>query len=321
MLLRRGKTFYCRVWVPLDMRERIGRKELKKSLRTDDRQTARTAAKLLTAKAEQFFFRARAGVMRDRELEVLAAELIGEFTGRVAEHKDNRKNVMDWLFSENGLLPPVDQDMIETTLKTPKTPDDVVYVAEWYTRRIGELEQEIATESYSRQTRYWVKCLVEAKGLNVEVPQSGWFNDPYYKFPPQYDAEFDTYYQDEEEPPTQEEIEAWNSPAPPSFNSVCLTLLQAQIDAYRHELERIQGKRNTPLQAQVLKRIEAAKPRPKLSELFEAYKDQKRTTSKWSDKTLHKYTEYMHDITKAIGNREREHYPILTSSLRRFFAI
>ncbi|MBT1074597.1 hypothetical protein KJB29_04930 [Geobacter grbiciae] len=252
------------------MRELIGRKELKKSLKTSDRKEAKTAATALLHRAQTTFLRVRTGMLTDRELEMLASELIGEFTGKIAEHKDNRNNVIDWICSESGLFPPVDTDMIETSLKTPRTTADVAEVVTWYTRRIEELEQEIATEFFSKSTRYWAKQIVETKRLDVELPPFEWFNDPEFVCPPQYDAEFDVYYHDEEiGPPTPEEIEAWNSPAPPSFNSVCLTLLQAQIDAFRHELEKAQGKRNTPLQAQIVERIEAAKPRPKLSDLWD----------------------------------------------------
>lgn len=308
MLLKRGATYYCRVWVPLDMRELIGRRELKKSLRTDNRQTARTAAKLLAAKAEQFFFRARAGVMTDRELEILGAELIAAFTGKVAEHKHSRKDVIDWLCFDGGPFPPVDSGMIETTLKSPKTPADVAEVVTWYTRRIEELEQEIATEFFSRQTRYWARRIVADKKLDVELPPAEWFNDPDYTLPPRYDAEFDTYYQDDEEPATPEEIQAWNSPAPPSFNLVCLTLLQAQIDAYRHELEKVQGKRNTPLQAQIAERIETAKPRPKLSGLWEEHRKEKEAREKWVESTKDKNSKAVSTTIEMLGDMELGRY-------------
>lgn len=305
MLLKRGATYYCRVWVPLDMRTLIGRRELKKSLKTDDRQTARTAAKLLEAKAEQFFFKARVGVMTERELEILGAELIAAFTGKVSEHKQDRKDVIDWLCSDNGLFPPVDSGMIETTLKTPRTPADVAEVVAWYMRQIQELEQEISTEFFSRSTRYWVKRIVEEKKLNIVRPPAEWFNDPDYDYPPQYDAEFNEYYHDEEiGPPTPEEIEVWKSPAPPDFHAVCLTLLQSQIDAYRHELERIQGKRNTPLQVQIAERIEAAKPRPKLSDLWEEHRQEKEAREKWVESTKEKNSAAIRTTIKILGNRE-----------------
>lgn len=303
MLLKRGSNYYCRVWVPVDMREIIGRKELKKSLKTGDRKAATTQTKLLTAKAEQFFFRARVGIMTDRELEILASELIGEFTGRVNEHKALRGDVIDWLSTEEGLFPAVDADMIDTALKTPKTPADVAGVAAWYTRRIEELEGEVATESYSRETRYYAKNLVTSKKLDVELPPAEWFWEPGYTLPPRYDAEFS----EEVAVTPEEEVaewQAWNSPAPMGFNSVCLTLLQAQIDAYRHELEKTQGKRGTPLQAQIASRIEAAKPLPKLSDLWEEHRQEKLAREKWADSTAEKNESAKNTAIEILGDRE-----------------
>lgn len=308
MLLKRGNVFYCRVWVPLDMRARIGRRELKKSLRTHDRQAARTHERLLVARAEEFFLRARAGVMTDRELEILAADLISEYTGRVAEHREGRKDTLSWLLSEAATFRSVDVDIIENTLKSPKTPSEVAEVAAWYTRKIDELEREIATEFFSSTTRNWAKQLVATKGLNIDLPPCEWFWEPGFTLPPRYDAEFDEYIQPQEVPSTPEdeedELRSWHDPAPPEFNKVCLTLLQAQIDAFRHELERIQGKRNTPFQAQIAARVEAAKPKKRLSDLWGAYKADRMAMRVWRASTLKKYEGFYSVFLDITGDCE-----------------
>ncbi len=49
------------------MRGRLGRKELKKSLHTSDRQAALAAAKQLVAAVEQYYIRVRCGMLTERQ--------------------------------------------------------------------------------------------------------------------------------------------------------------------------------------------------------------------------------------------------------------
>jgi hypothetical protein len=65
----------------------IGRKELKKSLRTSDRQEAKAAAPCLIHLAEAAFLRLRMGTLTERELEQIIAQLVADFTGRIQEHR------------------------------------------------------------------------------------------------------------------------------------------------------------------------------------------------------------------------------------------
>lgn len=307
MLMRRSKVYYLRLWVPQDLRSTFNRKELKKSLKTTDRREAKAVASSLIHKAETTFIRIRAGMLTDRELEQIAAELIEEFTGKIATHKAQRADGTDWLFSEGGFFPSVDIDMIETTLKTPKTPEEVAAVGAWYSSRILDLEQEIATEFYSRKTRNTAKKIVTSKYLNVELPPAGWFDDPGFIPPPRYDAEFDEYPQQLELADDDQKMEmnkVWSSPAPPAFNAVCITLLQAQLDAFCHELEKVQGKRGTPLQMQTTTRIEASKPRPKLSDLWKEHLAEKETREQWAPRTKGKNEAAIRRVIERLGDRE-----------------
>lgn len=315
MLLKRGKNYYCRLWVPDDLRERIGKKELKKSLKTTTKSEARVAAVALESKASTAFFRMRAGIMTERELEKIAAELIGEFTGRLAEHKQTRKDGIDWMFST-----PVNSidaaAVIDNTLKTPKTTEDNAVVVAWYTGRIVELEAEISTENFSEVTRYKAKWLIHDKGLKIEMPPAEWFWNP-DKPKPEPESEFcyETgveFIPEQEEPLTPEELKAerrtWNAPPPAEFTRVCIAVLQAQIDAYSYERERIQGKLNTSLQQQIAARIEAAKPKPMMSELYDKYKTDKLTKQKWNAKTLEKYEGYYKDSITLLRDKELASY-------------
>lgn len=288
------------------MREVIGRRELKKSLRTSDRSLAKSRAATLSAKAEQFYFRARVGMLTDRELEVLSAELIADFTGRIANHKNRRMDAMDWLFTEGGPLPPADLDVIESTLRTPKEPGDVASVSEWYSRRISELEGEISTELFSRETRLTARRIAEAKNLAIDLPPDAWFHEPGYKLPDRYDAESGETIEGEilHDSDTTE----WRKPAPIDFHRLCVAVVQSQIDSYRHELERVNGKLNTEFQSNITRRIEAAKPKPRLSEFWKYYRENQIISNKWTAGTTEKNDQHYARILKIIGDKELSSY-------------
>lgn len=288
------------------MRGVIGRRELKKSLRTSDRSLAKSRAATLSAKAEQFYFRARVGMLTERELEVLSTELIAEFTGRIADHKNRRMDAMDWLFTEGGPLPPADLDVIEATLRTPKEPRDVASVSDWYSRRINALEGEISTELFSRETRLTARRIAEAKNLTIDLPPDAWFHEPGYKLPDRYDAEFDETI--EGETLYDSDSTEWRKPAPIEFHRLCVAVVQSQIDSYKHELERINGKLNTDYQLNIAKRIEAAKPKPKLSEFWTYYRENQIISNKWTAGTTEKNDQHYARILKIIGDKELSSY-------------
>ncbi len=53
LLQRRGKTYYLRVRVPADLREVIGRAEVKQTLRTSSHREAKTVARIRGAELER----------------------------------------------------------------------------------------------------------------------------------------------------------------------------------------------------------------------------------------------------------------------------
>lgn len=322
-VLKRGNIFYVRVWVPLDVRGVIKRTELKKSLHTGKRSEARVLATGLQNKAETAFMRIRTGMLSDRELERLAAELISEFTGRLEQHKLQRRDAMDWVFSEevSGLFPSVDLDMIDTALTTPKKASDVQMLVSWLSNKIESLQGEIATEFYSRETRNAARRIADVKRLNIALPPGEWFHDPNYNPPPLRVNHYYTCCEDdpcilpdeeepapEPEPPEPEQIAAWEHPAPPEFNQLCITLLNAQIDAYTVALERTQGKTTTPFQHIISERLEAAKPKPKLSDLWQAYSKAKQVKGKWGASTSRKNQDTYNEAIAIMGDLELSQY-------------
>lgn len=283
MILKRGEGYYSRLWVPLDVRNFLGRAELKKSLKTQDRQTAKAQDKILAGRLEQFCLRVRVGVMTEKELERLAGELIGEFAGSIDKHRMSFGAADAFVESgiPYGLEPTQDIERVASTFKFPKSAREAVELSEFYQQRITWCEEQTATGLYSDYVRRLAVQNIEQRKLAVALPTEDWFNA---------------------------NESAWFNPPPPEFAQVCNTILQALIVSYRVEAERVTGKRNTPLQEQVAARIEAAQPKPKLSDLWEAYSRKKIGGERWTASTAQKNRDEYTRIVKLIGDKELHSY-------------
>lgn len=304
LLLRREKNFYCRVCIPLDLRERFGRKELKKSLITTNKLDAKVQAANLESKALLAFSRLRFKLLTERELEMITAELLKDFITRFDEHKANAnaKDELDWMFSESGSpdarglqIPSIDLQGISASLKSPRTVEDITKQVSWYQTRINELRQELATEYYSPQTRRCAKDIVKVKNLVVAMPENLWFHIP--NIQQAEDADY---------------LDNWksiyDSSPPAEFAQICQMVITAQLDLFNATLERIQGVHNSQLHTAILKRIDDGQPKPKLSDLWNAYRDYKRSRGKWSDRTELGYFKFYEEIVSILGDKELAKY-------------
>ena len=285
MLLRRGKLYYCRLFVPLELREIIGRAELKKSLRTSDRKEAKAAAAALVHKAETAFVRMRMGMLTERELETIAGQLIADFTGAIAEHRGQRKSIYD--FVSSGKIPHgIDInfggfDLMDNTLTYIKSADAVQALSESYNGHVKSLEAELQTWLFSDSTRMLARRLKAENDLKIDVPSLEWFN---------------------------ENEDAWFTPPPADFGRLCETVVSALIDSFSVGEELALAKRDTALQQRVTARIEAARIRPKLSDLWAAYCKFKQVKGKWSEKTAQKNQDTFDEAVKILGDVELTDY-------------
>lgn len=71
-LLRRGSRYSARLFVPVDLREHVGRTEIVKSLGTGDRRHARLLLRGVQRIAERLFFYARLGMVDKGKLTALS---------------------------------------------------------------------------------------------------------------------------------------------------------------------------------------------------------------------------------------------------------
>lgn len=283
MLQKRGKIYYCRLWVPEDLRDRLGRRELKKSLQTSKRSEAKVAAAEIESHASTTFYRLRMNILTDRELEILAAELIASFTGRIDAHRLNFGKAEDFLVEgvPVGWEPTQDVHLLDSTFKTPKLLQEVHNLVDTYSKRIVWLQEQAVTGLYDDYIRRIVAQKIEADKLSIPLPPPAWYdvNDP-----------------------------TWYDAPPPAFGKVCLAVINALSESYKVEQERLLHQRNTPLQQQIAARIEAAKPKPTLSNLYAEYKAGKLTKHKWNDESLAKYEAYYRDFLKYLGDKELADY-------------
>jgi len=73
-------------------------------------------------------------------------------------------------------------------------------------------------------------------------------------------------------------------------------------------MERVQGRRSSLTEAAITARIEAAQPRPKLSELWQAYNRDKHVKNKWNTRTGANYLRFYTESVAILGDRELADY-------------
>jgi hypothetical protein len=71
LLFKREKTFYCRLWVPLDLRDLTKCAEIKRSLKTTDKKQAKIACASFESKANRLFFMLRENMPDDSSVMIL----------------------------------------------------------------------------------------------------------------------------------------------------------------------------------------------------------------------------------------------------------
>jgi len=75
-LLLRGKTYSARLFIPIDLRESVGRCEVVRTLKTGDRKQARMLLRKVQEVAERLFFYARVGMVDKGKLNALLQNYI-----------------------------------------------------------------------------------------------------------------------------------------------------------------------------------------------------------------------------------------------------
>ncbi|WP_129125139.1 site-specific integrase [Geomonas oryzae] len=215
-------------------------------------------------------------MLTDRELEQITAKLVADFTGRVDRHRKQYRDAFDF-FSDGvplGIDPNRDLLITEKSFSYPKSMNDVNYVVDHYAQSIRRLEDELATSMFSQETRLLAARVAEGK---VEMPCAEWFN---------------------------ENDDAWHSPPTVAFAQICSAVILGLIESYRAEMERVQGRRTPSIEAAVAIRVEQAKPKKKLCDLWESYKKDRLAVKSWAPSTLAKYEGFFSVFLDILGDCE-----------------
>ena len=282
-LSKKGNTFHLRVYVPQELQNILGRKELKKSLKTPKRSEAKVLASPMIYKTLTAFLRIQTGMLTAGQLKQITGKILAEFGRKTEGHRSDLKDSFDFLGAVPlGLNPnSADLALIDSAYAKRKTPEDIGLAVAGYETRIDYLQQELSTLSFSDETYRLVQQLIEQDNLQIDSPSPAWFD------------------------PNGDER---HNEVPDDFIKVCKAVVKGLIDAFSLEVMRLQGKTDRALEVDILTRIEDSTPKPKLSDLWAAYKNLKITTRKWTDKTASGYARFYTDVVEIIGNKELAEY-------------
>jgi len=224
-------------------------------------------------------------MLTDRELEVLAAELIGEFTGAIGKFRGQRQKVDDIIldakipqglnFNFGGY------ELFDKILNYSRSREDIKGFEQRFKCIEQGLEDELQTGCFSDATRMLARSLAREKGLDVNLPPDEWFN---------------------------ENGETWDVEPPADFGRLCETIVQAMQYNYSVAAEIGLSRKNTLLQQSVAARIEAAKPKPKLSDLWQTYRRYKLAKGSWGANTERKNQDTFDETVKILGDKELADY-------------
>jgi hypothetical protein len=155
-----GKTFYFYCRVPKVLIELLNRKELKKSLKTVDFRTAKTAAKTFALELERLGVYVRTGIMDEMQLQPVlqrfkesfllgleGARDIGATAVDVLEHQAFSSRSIDHLDANAGLT-----HLINLFGDSESGADTDKSIAE-YMRLIGVAGEELKTGRFTDETR------------------------------------------------------------------------------------------------------------------------------------------------------------------------
>jgi integrase len=271
--------FYCRV--PKDLVGLLNRKELKKSLKTADRRTAKTAAKSYALELERLGVYVRTGIMDDVQLQRVFQRFKDSFLLGLESARDSGASAMDVLEHQAFSTRPIDGLDVHAWLNhvmnlfgesgTCLEPDRAI--AE-YTRLIGVAGEELRTYKFGDNTRRAARRLVIENKLDVEIPPAGWFD---------------------------ENDDLWYEPVKGDFLKVIRRYLQTRMDCFSIEIERIQGNYSNPYDAQARNK----RPPFYLSEAIDKFcKNREREKPSNNPRTHERYREYFNVMLEYLGDRD-----------------
>ena len=84
-LIRRNNNYYCRIWIPEDLKPHFNCCEIKRSLKTSNCNNARSLVKALVYRAERVFMLIRSGMLTNEQIKIIASHFIKATLNRTEE--------------------------------------------------------------------------------------------------------------------------------------------------------------------------------------------------------------------------------------------
>lgn len=292
LLQRRGKTYYLRVRVPTDLRDVIGRAEVKQTLRVQSHREAKTLARLKGAELERAYAKLRLGreAMDDKQLKRIADKLLAEILDTVERSRQQGTEAEElplerWPEGYNfgngssyaGLR------TLTATLSRQKTAEGLDEAERTLRGQIDVLRQELRLSSFSEYTRQIAKRRAEAEG--IPTPPDSWF------LPPGYELEYEEAGMES----------TWNERPPVEFAAVLRTVAQTLLEGHEIELERVGGIYSTERQIKAETRLMQAAKTYTLNDLWESFKGRRITEEGWTATTLEKYENFVVAVNRTVG--------------------
>ena len=275
-----GATYYFYSRVPRDLISLLGKTEIKKSLKTKDRRTAITAAKVYALELEKLGMIARTRVMDEVLLHRLLQRFKDSYLLGVDAARDTGATVMDVLNHQAFSGKPIEGldvnagflqvcNLFGDESESPE-PDKAI---DYYSRMINSTINELRTSNFSDHNRFAALSFVEKNNLDVAVPPRGWFD---------------------------ENDDLWFSRIQGDFLKIIRKLLQTQIDMYRTEIDRLQGNYGNPYDVQARN----TKPPFMLTEAIDKYCAFRQQERPANERTQARYREYFNVMVGMLGDRD-----------------
>lgn len=274
-----GSTFYFYCRVPKDLIGLLKRKELKKSLKTSDLRTAKTAVKSYALELERLGVYVRTGIMDDMQLQRVLQRFKDSFLLGLEGARDAGASVMDVLEHQIHSSRPIDgidfnygMSHLFNLFGDEETAADPDKALIQYVRLIGIATEELRSRKFSDHTRRTARRLAIENDLNVEIPPAGWFD---------------------------ENDDLWFEPVKGEFLKLIRHYLQARIDCFSIEIERLRGNYGNSFDTQARTR----RPPLYLSEAIEKYCQHRQNERPANARTQQRYREYFNIMLEMLGDR------------------
>src|SRR5512134_3431479 len=179
-LLRRDGRYYFRIRIPLDLRRWFGpREEIKKSLKTNGYNDAKSLARAWLYRSERLFTRLRSAMVTDDQIRQLVTDYLDE---TLSESEETRLGG-EGLYADDGEgehgTSVIDTDLILLEDRTEKLArgeyESVSHVADYLLKKAAIAVDKGSLE-YRKLCRETLKVVIEAMKIEIERRRGNYDN-------------------------------------------------------------------------------------------------------------------------------------------------